>query len=309
MKEYIGGIQKFSVEDGPGIRTTVFIMGCPLSCRWCHNPELIPFEPKLVRIPSSCVGCGYCLDHCPKGAVSAGERGISFDRDKCNSCFECADFCYAGAFKRSASLMTAEEVMAEVIKDRGFYEETGGGMTLSGGEILSHVPFAEELLTLAEENSISVCLDTSGHGDGEELCRMGARENVTHILYDMKCIDPLIHREYTGRDNALILKNLRLLAKEEETRRKLIMRMPLIGGVNDGDELIDRTAELYKELGLAEVTLLPYHDLGVSKLRNIGGTPEIFAPPTNERLLWIKERFEMAGINAEIPDRVKVKEN
>lgn len=302
QKILVGGIQKFSTDDGPGIRTTVFLKGCPLHCKWCHNPELISPRQEIIRMPNSCIHCGYCLEHCPRQAIVINsEKQIDIDRCLCSMCMECVDSCYAGGLRAVGQRMSAEEVMQEVLKDRPFYENTGGGMTISGGELLEHKEFALELVTLASKEGIRVCLDTSGCGDGRWLKTLAGMPNVTDILYDMKCIDPDRHRSLTGLDNALILKNLIMLSGDEATRIKLHMRMPLISGLNDDLPLMEQTARFYREHRISRVTLLPYHSLGVSKMRHIGGYQETYSPPSDGHLEAIRSIFETAaGMHVEI---------
>lgn len=305
-KILVGSLQKFSVEDGPGIRTTIFMKGCPLSCKWCHNPELIDPKQQLIKSPNNCIGCGYCIEICPQGALTMDrEEGIVIDRAKCSVCLECSKQCYAQALRPVAKEMTIDEILKTAEQDKGFYKHTGGGITVSGGEILMHAEFVSRLIYEAGKRNINVCLDTSGFGDSQALMEMALAENVTDILYDMKSIDDAVHREYTGVSNRLIIDNLKMLASEGRVVDKLSMRMPLIKGVNDSDRIIKSTGGLYREIGIKRVNLLPYHSLGIGKKRNVGGIQEEFEQPTEERLKEIEDYFKNElNLEVEILGRV-----
>ncbi|NCB41127.1 MAG: glycyl-radical enzyme activating protein [Clostridia bacterium] len=296
----VGSIQKFSVEDGPGIRTTVFLKGCPLRCQWCHNPEMIDFNPQLIRLSGRCIHCGYCIEACQKGALYYKDGQVEINWDQCDNCLACIDVCYADALKSVATEMTVQEIVAEAEKDKGFYDHTGGGMTISGGEMLSRPEVVAEIISLAEKRGICICLDTSGYGSYEALHQLAASANVTDILYDMKCIFSDQHIEKTGVDNHIILDNLTRLASEEEIRKKIMMRMPLIKEYNDTDEMIHATADFYDKNNLRRVTLLPYHKLGVSKSERIGEEAYVFDPPSKERIDKIREIFEARGMDVSI---------
>lgn len=302
----VGSLQKFSIEDGPGIRTTVFMKGCPLSCKWCHNPELIDSKQQLIKLPNNCIGCGHCVNICPQSALTMNpEEGVVIDRAKCDVCLKCADECYAQALRPVAKPMTIDEILHIAEQDKGFYDNTNGGITVSGGEILMHEEFVSKLIDEAGKRDINVCMDTSGFGDSQNLMEMALKENVTDILYDMKSIDDEVHREYTGVSNQLIIDNLRMLAADARTVDKLIMRMPLIKGVNDSDDIIKRTGELYREIGVKRVNLLPYHSLGISKKKNVGGTQEEFEQPTEERITEIEKYLKNEiNLNVKIFGRV-----
>ena len=247
-------------------------------------------------MPGRCIHCGYCMKICPEDAVFVDEENnIDIRRDRCTRCMRCADECWSQALKPVAKKMTVREVYEEALQDRSFYQHTGGGITISGGELLLHREFVEELIDMGEKDGIDFCLDTSGYGDGEFLFRMASRSNVSNILFDIKAMDDRKHQELTGVSNEPILKNLRRLAEDPATRRKIHLRMPLIAGLNDGDEDIQAVALEIEKLGITQVTILPYHDFGISKKRNIGGMQERFSPPAEARLEEIRRALEKTG--------------
>ena len=303
IKALIGSIQKFSTEDGPGVRTTVFLKGCPLECAWCHNPEMIDPCQQIIISPSKCIGCRECEKVCPEGGIQIKENGPEIAWEKCKGCCSCTEVCYAQAIVPVAIPMTVEDVMQVVIRDKSFYDNTGGGVTLSGGEMLTHSGFCGELIRRCDEENINVCLDTSGFSQYDVLYELAKQKNVTTILYDMKHICDEKHIEYTGVSNELILENLIKLTEDPLTKEKLWLRMPLIEGLNDDMDTIKKTGMFYVKHGIKQVTLIPYHEMGISKARHIGRYEKTFSPPSDEKLKEIKKQYEGMGINVEIVGR------
>ena len=266
MTGMVFDIQKFSIHDGPGIRTTVFLKGCPLRCRWCHNPESNTIRPQLSFMPERCIGCGFCFERCPNQAHRMLGDTHVLDRDKCVACGACTEKCYAEALEMIGREETVEEVLAEVLKDKPFYETSNGGMTVSGGEPLMQVEFTEELLRQAKEAGLHCAVETSGYGAFERIERL--LPYVDLWLYDIKSIDEAQHRELTGVSNATILANARSL---HDRSAQLLLRFPLVPGYNDSDADLVALAAFARELpGTLGVEIMPYHRLGEGKLERLG---------------------------------------
>jgi pyruvate formate lyase activating enzyme len=281
-------IQRFSIHDGPGIRTTVFLKGCPLRCLWCHNPEGVAPEPELSFLPDKCIGCRYCLSACSRQAHRAGEDGRHLlDRTRCVVCGQCAKSCYSGALEVVGRDVTVEETLEEVLKDRTFYETSGGGMTLSGGEPLLQIDFTEALLERACDEGLDTAVETCGHAAWDRFARL--LDNVDLFLYDIKETDPARHMEYAGVGNELILENLRRL---HDAGAAVLVRLPIVPGLNDRPDHFEKVAELARGLPhLKGVEVMPYHRLGTSKLARFGLSPRMqvdVEAPTRETVeAWI----------------------
>ena len=265
MKGTVFNIQKFSVNDGPGIRTTVFMKGCPLDCVWCHNPESKRKTKDIFYSSEKCVSCERCSKVCDRGCHRF-ENGIHlFDRENCIACGKCAMQCVNGALETVGYEITAEDVLKEVLKDKAFYESSGGGMTLSGGEPMYQFEFTYELLKLAKENSLHTCIETCGFAKAEQYCSIA--DFVDIFLYDYKETDPQLHKKFTGASNELILKNLKVL---DEMGKKIILRCPIIPGLNDRDEHLEGIASMANSLkNILEINIEPYHPLGQSKAERL----------------------------------------
>lgn len=292
MKASIFNISRCCVDDGPGIRTTVFIKGCPLHCIWCHNPESQRRETELTYNPSKCTVCGRCIEACPTGAHSFSEGNHIFDRSKCTACGKCADMCFNEALAVVGKQMTADEVLAEAVRDRVFYENSGGGVTLSGGEPLSHPEFSAELLTKLREAGIHTAMETCGFAGKEVFERIAPLCDL--LLFDLKETDPNRHKEFTGVPLEPILDNLRLA---DDLGVKIHLRLPVIPGLNDREDHFENAGKIAKSLkNLVRAQIMPYHKLGAYKYATLGREytlREVEEPDEATKKLW-QEKLDKA---------------
>lgn len=282
MTGRVFNIQRFSVNDGPGIRTTVFLKGCPLHCKWCHNPESISSDGQLIIRDDRCVRCGNCFALCKNHAVRRVDGGFSTVRDLCVACGECIEVCNSGAREMAGKEMSEAEVIAELDKDVIFYEQSGGGVSFSGGEPLLQHEFLTSLLRACKAKGFHTTVDTTGLASPEVLSRVAAFTDL--FLFDLKMIDDEKHREYTGVSNNLILSNLKQLG---EWKKDVIVRIPVVPGVNDDPDSMKKAGAFVASLGnVTEIHLLPYHTIGLEKYRRLGMENEMLqtVPPSADDL-------------------------
>ena len=268
MNGTITHIQRYSIHDGPGIRTVVFLKGCPLRCAWCSNPETQSFQPEVEFVASQCTRCGTCIRVCRFGAIHPDvdcPEEEKINRALCTACGECAERCPSGALRMVGEEVSVEAVMETVLKDKAYYRRSGGGITLSGGEPLAQADFAEALLSTCHRINVHTAVETSG------ATTTGVLERILDItdlfLYDVKHMDDRRHRELTGISNQGIIANLRWLRGKGAA---VILRVPLIPGLNSDEENLRATADLAAELGIGEAHVLPFHQMGRDKYRHLG---------------------------------------
>lgn len=291
-------IQKFSIQDGPGIRTTVFFKGCPLRCLWCSNPESQNSFPEVVHRNSLCTGCGRCVEACELEAVRLVEGGVAIERKKCTNCGSCVEVCAPKALHVYGTEMSVDEVLREVMKDKAFYENSGGGVTASGGEPLSQAEFVAELFERCKGAGVHTCLETCGFADFRDWAKVLPFTGL--VLHDLKLMDAAAHRKATGKSNEQMLANLELVAAAGVP---LVIRIPIIPGINDSEESVRALARHVAGLtGVSEVNLMPYHRFGESKYENLDRRYRLseLTTPDDEQLDVLIRIFEESGVGAKV---------
>jgi len=298
MHGIIFDIKRYAIHDGPGIRTTVFFKGCPLTCPWCHNPEGIDQSPQVVYRKSKCIGCLECVDACPEKALSAGPDGIRTDEALCKLCGTCVNVCPADARELVGTTETVGSLMEVIRKDVPFFDTSGGGVTFSGGEPLMQAEFLLEVLKACGKEDIHRALDTTGYTDSDTLKQVA--RHIDLFLFDLKFMDPKKHRHCIGVSNEQILKNLETLAQNDS---RVIVRIPLIPGINDDEDNITSTVSFLDHLPQIEsVHILPYHDFQKSKYDtfSMNYTARDVKPPSPERVEEIRKQLAGTGLNVEV---------
>jgi pyruvate formate lyase activating enzyme len=279
----VSSIERLAIHDGPGIRTVVFLKGCPLHCLWCASPQTQSSKPDLLVYPDRCLHCGRCIEICERGAIRDTDgQGKVLDRLRCDLCADCATGCYAEALRVYGEVKTVSQVLAEVERDRVFYEQSGGGVTVSGGEPLQQIAFTRGLLSACRKAGIHTAMETSGFQSWERFRTVLTELDL--LLYDLKQMDSQKHAGLTGQSNALILSNLK---KALATGVKTIIRVPVIPNHNDDDGNMEAMARFLRQIGpVQRIELLPYHRLGVAMYDRLGreyALPDL-EPPSDNKL-------------------------
>ena len=295
----VSSIQRYCIHDGPGIRTIVFLKGCPLRCLWCSNPENQEAYPEIAFVRERCLGCGTCTASCPSGAMSVRGPGPQIDRQLCRGCGSCADACPSGALRLIGKRMTPKEVMAEVRKDEVFFRTSGGGVTVSGGEPLAQPHFVAGLFRRCKEMGLHTAVETSGYAGWNAIEQL--LQWVDLFLYDLKVMNPEKHKAYTGVDNRIILENLSRLSVARKGRG-VVVRIPLVPTVNLSREELETLARFVAVHDIGTVHLLPYHAYGSGKYAQLGRSYRMSAvgEPSEDEVAWAKTFFERHGIGVAV---------
>jgi len=292
-------IKRYSINDGPGIRATIFLKGCPLNCQWCHNPESISPQVQKFFSAARCIGCGECCKVCPVKACSMTPDGVVTNSVLCTLCGLCAEVCPTLAIEMTGRYRSPAELLEVIEKERPFFDQSGGGVTFSGGEPLLYPDFLIEVLEACGKQGIHRAVDTSGFVDTETLLRVAQFTDL--FLYDLKMLDPDKHKLYTGVGNRLILKNLKVLA---DAGAEIQLRIPLIGGINDDDESVSAVAALVAGLPGAKraVSLLPFHDVAKGKDEKLGQERDLggLREPSAVDLQRVIDVFAEYGLTASV---------
>jgi len=293
----IFNIQRYSIHDGPGIRTTVFLKGCPLNCWWCQNPESQLSGQEMVFWEDRCIGCGACSTICPSGAIQIKDGIPVTEKEKCILCGKCIEKCPALAREMIGKKLTTEEVLKAIEKDLVFYEESGGGVTFSGGEPLEQFEFLESLLVCCQKKKIHTAVDTSGYISWKILSKISSKVDL--FLYDLKIMDSGRHKKYTGISNEIILENLKKLSS---VHHNISVRFPVIPGINDDYQNIKKMGEFLSSLKIAQVNILPYHYIGIDKYRRLGRTYKLVTtqPPSEEKLSEVSAILRKFNLNVKL---------
>jgi pyruvate formate lyase activating enzyme len=296
-KGLVFDIKRFAIDDGPGIRTTIFLKGCALRCKWCHNPDGQISAPELMYRRTRCNGCVECIRICPEKAISQVAGKISINRKSCTLCGRCCQECPTEALAIVGRKLSLKELLKEIDKDLMFYDESKGGVTVSGGEPLLQLDFLNAILEECKKRKIHTVVDTCGYARQEDMDRID--DNVDLFLYDVKIMDEKKHRKYTGVSNNLILKNLQTLA---EKGSNILVRFPIIPEINDDQDNIRRTAEFMVSCRIKNINLLPYHRSGIEKYRSLDRIYKLNRKlrVSDKKLNLIKERLEACGLTVKI---------
>ena len=298
MEGQVFNIMKYAVHDGPGIRNTVFLKGCPLNCWWCHNPESQELKPQLTFFPNRCIGCMDCIAACKENAIKAVDGKVVTDLDKCKNNGDCTLVCFAEAREMAGQSMSVDQVVKELLKDKIFYDESGGGVTFSGGEPLVQKTYLLELLKEMKKLGIHTTIDTCGYASSETIKEVAGLTDL--FLFDLKHMNSEKHEKYTGVPNDLILENLNIL---HSMGKEIIIRIPIIPGFNDSDEELNELRNYIATLkNVKEVNLLPYHNIGQEKYNRIGKLYKMkdVKEPSQEDMEYALKQMDGCGVKVKI---------